>query len=123
MSEERKSGVNEPYCAYDGPEAWAGKKRKAKKSSKFGLNNETYFCARCVDCCLFSTTFARGDNEMPLCPLGSEPRWVEVSHSWIKRRMAFVLSELQESLFKELMKNLPDTSAEMEPDESIGEDD
>ncbi len=122
MSEERKPGVNEPYCAYDGSEAWARKKKGVQKKLKTGLNNETYFCARCFDCCLYSTTFSRGDNPMPACPLGREPFWVQVVHLWIKRRMAFVLNELHDSLFEELMKDSPDTSAEMEPD-SVGEDD
>ena len=115
-------GMNEPYCAYTGPEAWAGKKGK-KKKMKTGLNNETYFCARCIDCCLFSTTFSRGENPMPTCPLGREPLWVQVFHPWIKRRMAFVLSELHDSVFEESVKDCQNTSAEMEPDDSVGEDD
>lgn len=121
------SGVNEPYCEYDGSESWARKKKGGvHKKLKTGLNNETYFCAQCVDCCLYSTTFIRGENSMPDCPLGKKPFWVQVVHSWIKSRMAFVLSELHDSFFKKLVKDSMNTSADVEPDEpddSGGEDD
>jgi hypothetical protein len=117
------SGVNEPFNDYAGSELWARKRIKKRTIRKTGLKNDTYFCAVCIDCCLFSTTFERGGNPMPACPLGSTPKWIQIEHPWILNRLSFVLDTLHEEVSKITMKKVlkesesKDTSAEVEDDD------
>jgi len=110
-------GVNEPYCEWPGPEKWVKpRKGKRKERGRLIFNTELYFCNRCIDACLFATTFARDGGDMPLCPLGREPNWIEIKHPWIAARVSHLITLLIDETVSDASDNMTD-DASSEPDD------